>query len=443
MLREGVESSNGAEDVSVDILEFSRSRELKVKAKEDPDATENSSSFDDTVSGNENTSGLSDVEVESQFFGDSDLAPPFDGIGSVFPMRKKKLTAHWRNFIRPLMWRCKWTEINIKKLDSQASKYVREIEIMHRGKHMVLDQTVIEQSGSKLLPFTHQSRRKQPMKRRKRRRVEDTTDIASFMSQHVLFAERDIKRSDLDVVPTFENLGSSGQHTTSHDEFEFKDSCVFPDDDDNFLEHVLRKIELVHTRVHKLKAQLDSIMIKNAAKFSSSENLCQLVAGDVQTSSPMLSACNGDSLSLGDFIGDFIIPDTADSFGGGISIPPDIIESTVGLLSSIDVTQHNAQVGDSSEKIVDNIPIHNEAAEAECSTLKQNHKQSAVKTEGAEHTGDEESNKAVMLAVEPVANQAILKSCLYSEINFPTNKRKRGERKAGSGNWGRHDHLDH
>lgn len=144
----------------------------------------------------------------------------------------------------------------------------------------------------------------------------------------------------------------AGPHTTSHDEFDFNDSCVIPDDDDNFLEHVLGKIELVHTRVHKLKGQLDSIMIKNASKFSSSENLSQLVAGDVQTSSPMLSACNGDTLSLGDFMGSFILPDTADSFGETIAIPPDIIESTVGLLSSIDVTQHNAQVGDSSEKVL-------------------------------------------------------------------------------------------
>lgn len=87
MLKEVVESSNGAEDVCVDILEFSRSKELKVEAKEDPDATENSSSFGDTISGYENTSGLSDVEVESQFFGDSDLTPPFDGFGSVFPIR--------------------------------------------------------------------------------------------------------------------------------------------------------------------------------------------------------------------------------------------------------------------------------------------------------------------------------------------------------------------
>ncbi|KAL2242386.1 UNVERIFIED_CONTAM: hypothetical protein Sindi_0356600 [Sesamum indicum] len=249
------------------------------------------------------------------------------------------------------------------------------------------------------------------------------------------------------------------QHTTSHDEFGVHDETVFPEDNDNFLEHILRKIELVHNRVHKLKAQLDDVMIKNAGKFSSSENLSQLVAGDVQTSSvrsPTFSACNGDTVSVGGLftpsqhisdydLGDFIMPDSAvSSFGEAIPIP-DIIESTVGLLSSIDVTQHQAQVGDSSEKIVDNILIHNEAAEIEGSTFKYSHNQSAEKTQEAENSGEEESNKAVILALEPdtaaksfaTPEQSTLKSCLASEIHFPKNKRKRGERKAGSGNWSR------
>ncbi|KAL0432886.1 UNVERIFIED_CONTAM: hypothetical protein Slati_2622900 [Sesamum latifolium] len=200
-------------------------------------------------------------------------------------------------------------------------------------------------------------------------------------------------------------------------------------------------------------------MIKNAGKFSSSENLSQLVAGDVQTSSvrsPTFSACNGDTVSVGGLftrsqhisdydLGDFIMPDSAvSSFGEAIPIP-DIIESTVGLLSSIDVTQHQAQVGDSSEKIVDNILIHNEAAEVEGSTFKYGHNQSAEKTQEAENSGEEESNKAVILALEPdmaakslaTPEQSTLKSCLASEIHFPKNKRKRGERKAGSGNWSR------
>ncbi|KAL6578180.1 hypothetical protein OROMI_010508 [Orobanche minor] len=512
MLNKGFEYLKGAGDVSIDVLEFSQKKGVRVETKEDPDATENSSSFADTISGNENNSGFSDAEVESQFFQDSDLALPFDGLGSVFPVRKKKLTAHWRDFIYPLMWRCKWTELRIKELESQASKYAREISIHNRGKHIALDQTTVEQSGSKSLPFTRLSHGKKPMKRRKRKRVESITDIATYMSNHILFSERENKRGDLDGVPTRENPGSSGgsrctkhplcarvrgrvpttrvkcrqtldysaflqeavsrirtrdlkvtrqhldrcakdQHVTGHAEFGIHDDHVFPEDDSNnnynFLEQILRKIELVQGRVNKMKDKLDLVMTKNAVRFSSSKSLSQLV----QTSSvrsPTFSACNGDTVSVGgslyaspqhmtDYdIRDLMMPDSAVSSFSEATIPiPDIIESTVGLLSSIDVTQHHTHVGDSSERIVDNMLIQNEAADIEGSTLKN--------TQDAENSGEEESNNPMLSALETAIvskgvatpEQSVLKSSLSSEIHFPKNKRKRGERKAGSGNWTR------
>lgn len=96
-----------------------------------------------------------------------------------------------------------------------------------------------------------------------------------------------------------------------------------------------------------------------------------------------------------------------------------------------------------SLQIVDNIFIQNEAAEVEGSALKYSHTQSADKGQDAEHSGgEEESNKASLSALEPemvaaTPQQATLNSCLTSQIHFPKNKRKRGERKAGSGNWSR------
>lgn len=154
---------------------------------------------------------------------------------------------------------------------------------------------------------------------------------------------------------------SADKHTGNRDEFGLDDDYSFHEENDNILEHILRKIELVHTRVHKLRTQLDVVLINNASRFSSSENLSQLMGGDVR--SPTFSACNGDTVSagglyasspyIGDYdIGDFVLPDSPEvsSFGEPIAIP-DIIESTVGLLSSIDVTQHQSQIGDSSEKV--------------------------------------------------------------------------------------------
>lgn len=105
-----------------------------------------------------------------------------------FHFRKKKLTNHWRSFIRPVMWRCKWMELRIKEIDSQVSKYSRKLAAHDQGKHQGLEQFPSEGFCSKSLPFSSQSIRKKAMKRRKRKKVEDTTDVTSYMSQHNLFS---------------------------------------------------------------------------------------------------------------------------------------------------------------------------------------------------------------------------------------------------------------
>lgn len=163
----------------------------------------------------------------------------------------------------------------------------------------------------------------------------------------------------------FWRSGLADQTTTSHGEFGINSDWSFLEDKDNSLEQIFWKIEIVHSRVHKLKAQLDLVMSKNAGKFSSSENLSHLVPCDVQTSSvrsPTFSACNGDTMLMGGLydpihhiseydLGDLVLPESAvSSFGEAIDIP-DIIESTVGLLSSADVTQHYSQIGDSCEDV--------------------------------------------------------------------------------------------
>ena len=143
----------------------------------------------------------------------------------------------------------------------------------------------------------------------------------------------------------------------NRDEFGLNGDYSIHEEDDNLLHHMLRKIELVHSRVQKLRNQLDVVLINNASRFSSSEDLSQLVGGDIH--SPTFSACNGDAglYASSPYIGDYDIEDfdlldceEVSSFGEPFSIP-DIIESSVGLLYSADVTQHQNQIGDSSEKV--------------------------------------------------------------------------------------------
>lgn len=153
------------------------------------------------------------------------------------------------------------------------------------------------------------------------------------------------------------------QKTNGQDDFGIDDDLSILVSSNGCLEQILRKIELVHSRVHKLKDQLDTVMTKNAIKFSSSENLMSFDGQVSSIRSPTFSACNGETTSAGGLyatsshhvvdydLGDFIIPGSAMSSYGEAMPIPDIIESTVGLLSSVDVTQQQVQVGDSSERV--------------------------------------------------------------------------------------------
>lgn len=456
---EQIQTTKVFEDMEVDIVNWTNKVEFASNKNEDPDATEYSSSFADTTSDTENCSRLSDAEVESEYNGSSCTSGAF---GSAFQMRKKKLTEHWRNFIRPLMWRCKWTELRIKEIESQAIKYSKELAEYDKRKHMEPDHFTLEEFGSKSLPFSSDRYRSKAKKRRKRKKDENTTDMASYTSHHFLFSYLENKKSDPDgcLADDFGNPVITELYADSTDRSGIDDNHSFFEfgDADASLEQLLWTIDNVHARVHKLKNQMDEVMSKNASKFSSSENLSLLRHGDVQTSSahsPTISAGNGDTLSVGAIynsnqhvaefdLGDFVMPDSAVSSYGEVTIVPDIIESTVGLLSAADVTFHPPLDGDSCEDMVDNILIH-EVAKTEEHTFKSatHHpieKLQDVEKGEAEVTLDPASNpmsdfnvaaSSAMVSQE----QSTLKSCLYRDVNVPTNKRKRGERKAGSGGW--------
>ena len=104
------------------------------------------------------------------------------------PFRRKKLTDHWRRFIRPLMWRFKWVELKIKELQSQALKYDREIAEDEQRKLFDLETFMEGGFPVKSLPFSTCMTRKKAMKRKKRKRFEETEDVASYMLQHNLFS---------------------------------------------------------------------------------------------------------------------------------------------------------------------------------------------------------------------------------------------------------------
>lgn len=446
-----LDNPRSTQDAYADITEPMSSNVTRVPDNEDPDATENSSSFDDTASRSEHASGTSDVEVESEVRVDGGLASMLDSYNSVFPMRKKKLTCHWRNFIRPLMWRCKWTELRIKELESQALKYMREVEANDQTKSFE-SQHCTSDFCSKSFPFVNHSVKRKLMRRRKRKHVENVTDISSYMSHHQLFSYLENKKFDPEGTSTGDDVGNLDLYSKV-DEFGMDDNWL-KDGEDAF-EPVLRQIETVQSQVHGLRTQLDMVMLKNGIKFSSSENLSLLAPYDAQTSaaqSPAFSAGNGDTVSIGaiyvpsehltDFeLGGLCLPDSIVSgYAVGTQIP-DIIESTVGLLSAADVSIHQTQIVEFGENNLDDALIQNQGTQDVhlCNGV-------IDQLTNGYHPENKDQNYSSLpagigLVPDPLTGDAMdedkptLQSCLTSDIQIPRTKRKRGERKAGPIGW--------
>ena len=121
-------------------------------------------------------------EAESMLSKDYPL-PESCSIGTeLLGLRKKKVTDEWRRFRQPLMWRCKWLELKVKEIESQARGYDKEIQSYYQSKQFDLEK-------SKPCYGDDQTQRKSVVfKRGRRRRVEETTDVSAYISNHNVFS---------------------------------------------------------------------------------------------------------------------------------------------------------------------------------------------------------------------------------------------------------------
>ncbi|ONK77335.1 uncharacterized protein A4U43_C02F5470 [Asparagus officinalis] len=179
-----------------------------IQKNEDREAMdEQSSSFGNTFSGSEDeVRSSSDVEADSQFantptsqFGQAQFAPEENRAQFVSGefgriCKKRKVTAHWRKFIGPLMWRCQWLELQMNELRSQALLYDKELAKYEGEKQLQSKMIELDYSVSRLVPTSCQRHRKRVMERVKRKRIEDTTNISSYMSNHNLFSYYENKK---------------------------------------------------------------------------------------------------------------------------------------------------------------------------------------------------------------------------------------------------------
>ncbi|KAG4135809.1 hypothetical protein ERO13_D08G240300v2 [Gossypium hirsutum] len=284
----GNKGMQGNIGLEVDLIECMDSVESEMVDVECQDATEFSSSFGDTISGDEDGSIVND-EVESPL-------PPLrlfgslsDGWNGQFQMGKRRLTDHWRRFIHPIEWRCKWLEIKLCELKSQALKYERELAEYDKSKQFEFGKVTSEGFDAKWRAFPSKAQRKEVMKRRKRKRVEDTTDVATYMSHHNIFSYYESKKS-IDAAAAFALVDDWGDFDNKtivgYDENGCNDGWPYQSrDGDDLMEQILRKIERLQSRVRILKTRMDKVVSESPQKFSSINMLSSVVQSDALNNS--------------------------------------------------------------------------------------------------------------------------------------------------------------
>ncbi|KAG8363439.1 hypothetical protein BUALT_Bualt19G0022700 [Buddleja alternifolia] len=259
------EKVNWNADVEVNITERTNFDGNELVEAECPDTTESSSSFDDSDSGVENVDTLVHSEA---YASDLDFELWFNEIGR---MRNKKVTTHWRSFIQPLMWRCKWIEMQIEKLEAQAREYDKKLEECWQQKQVQSDKSILESLGMKSLPFSHNSARNKVFQRKKRRRNEATMDVAAYMSHHNVFSYYEKRKFSTECMDD----ALKNPEVDSDDEFWGNDEplCLETGNDDIFLQHIFQKIGFLQVQVGQMKSRVDKLTSENVEKLSCTDNL--------------------------------------------------------------------------------------------------------------------------------------------------------------------------
>ncbi|KAK7386131.1 hypothetical protein VNO78_26118 [Psophocarpus tetragonolobus] len=267
-------SACGDEDVDVDIVGCSNLGKAFVVEDSWKNAPECSSSFGDTVSCVYNVSSFSDTEVESRL--DEPFSSTCDDWSESCKARKKRmtkcLTGHWRRFIRPISWRCKWIELQMKQLQSQTRKYEKELAMYdYNTKQLYFANLTLDGSNIKSVPISGRMLVNKVMKRNKRKRVEEKCDITSYMSNHSLFSYHEKTGCTADTCSKdFHDIGIGGDNDSNK---EFKPNEEFSygeyENIDESLDYIIQQIEAIQAQVQQLKTRTNTVISENCGKFCS------------------------------------------------------------------------------------------------------------------------------------------------------------------------------
>uniref|UniRef100_A0A0D3G6P7 Uncharacterized protein n=1 Tax=Oryza barthii TaxID=65489 RepID=A0A0D3G6P7_9ORYZ len=232
------------------------------------DSTECSSSFGPSCSAasdddddDDTKSEMDGVEVDSPFLGPT-RSSAVRASSAPRMVRRRQVTAEWRKIVGPIMWRCQWLELHMKNLLSQVAKYDRELAIINHEKDLQLE--MVKADGPKSEPgkLYSQSHERIIMKRRKRKRDEDTVDTSLYLKRHPALSYYENKNSG---VQTDGPLVNGGFDSSVVEDIESTDDALVENDrvfEQYSLREILLTVDDVQSRVLSLQGRLSNARSK-------------------------------------------------------------------------------------------------------------------------------------------------------------------------------------
>jgi hypothetical protein len=157
-------------------------------------------SFESTDSGFESETGvdrvLRGVEVESNLRDGNGASVPQEDEAEGTPNERnsKALDADWKLYRRGIEWRCRWLELRMQELQSQASRYDQILEELKKVKTWRLDRVNEEVSAARTVPLDSTPQKHRLLSSKQHRKPVDLIDIDAYMARHPLFSRYDKKR---------------------------------------------------------------------------------------------------------------------------------------------------------------------------------------------------------------------------------------------------------
>ncbi|CAI9106016.1 OLC1v1005065C1 [Oldenlandia corymbosa var. corymbosa] len=216
------------DDKSIDQFIFPEENQ-DTEQKDDKTESSGSSSFGDAASD------------ESQFSDDDPSSRPMLDVNEFSEVlrkpEKKPTSRRWNAYIRPVAWRCKWADLQFRKLQNLAKEYDTKLADLNRRKPA--------EEGFEVL-----------MERKKRRRVEDTVDPASYFANHPVFSYFECIKKNQQADGNYfdEELKGKGR-VIDHHQRSWLGSGV----EDDRLNELLRKIDFLRAQARDMKSRLGKV----------------------------------------------------------------------------------------------------------------------------------------------------------------------------------------